>query len=252
MLRALVVTAFTLLTGTALAAPETLVVRGQDGSFMPGAASSWKEEGGSVRFNLVDGVESSAVVAALSERIAGAQFKAEAKAVVVSGVPLARLLEQVASINLGGDPLAGIAGMQGTTVAFAQPEAGGSIRATKPQLIEALVPHEPTERLEAEVVEAQRGIFPAVALKLRVRRPAKTGPFAKQLAGDKVFTGVVAFTGKQTVDLASESNQRNAGAYYLQQRDRVFVHVNQLDAKGSIARIDWIERTDAAAKAKRP
>jgi hypothetical protein len=82
-----------------------------------------------------------------------------------------------------------------------------------------------------------------VALKPRVRRPAKTGQYAKQLIGDKVFTGVVAFTGKQqTVDMSSEANQRNAGAYYLQQRDRVFVHVNQLDAKGLAASIDWIER----------
>ncbi len=243
MLRALVFATLTLLTGTAFAAADTLVVRGQDGSFQPGAASSWKEEGGSVRFNLVDGVDSAAVVQALAERLAGATFKAEPKAVVVTGIPLGRLLEQVATVTIGGDPLAGIAGMQGTTVAFAQPEAGGSIRATKPQLLAALVPHEPTERLEAEVIETQRGVFPAVALKLRVRRAAKAGPYAKQLIGDKVFTGVIAFTGKQqTVDMGSESNQRNAGAYYLQQRDRVFVHVNQLDPKGVAASIDWIER----------
>lgn len=243
MLRALVFASLTLLAGTAMAGPETLVVRGQDGSFAPGLASSWKDEGGTVRFALVDGVDPAAVVQALSERIAGAQFKTDVRTVLVSGIPMARLLEQVAAVTIGNDPLAGIAGMQGTTVAFAPPEAGGSIRATKPQLLTSLIPHEPTERLEAEVMEAQRGAFPAVALKLRVRRAPRTGPYAKQLVGDKVFIGVIAFTGKaQTVDMSSESNQRNAGAYYLQARDRVFVHVNQLDAKGAAASIDWVER----------
>jgi hypothetical protein len=243
MLRALVLMTLCLSAGSAFAAADTLVVRAQDGSFLPGAAVSWKEEGGSVRFTLADGVDSAAVVQALSERIAGAQFKAEPKAVVVNGVPLTRLLEQLATVSVtGGDPLAGIAGMQGTAVAFAAPEAGGSIRATKPQLLAALVPHEPTERLEAEVIEVQRGAFPAVALKLHVRRAPKAGPYAKQLASNKVFVAVVAFTGKQqTVDMTSEPNQRNAGAYYVQPRDRVFVHVNQLDPKGA-ASVDWIER----------
>lgn len=243
MLRALVFSSLTLLATTALAAAETLVVRGQDGSFQPGLATSWKDEGGAVRFTLTDGVDPAVVVQALSERVAGAQIKSEVRAVVVSGVPMARLLEQVAAVTIGEDPLAGIAGMKGTTVAFAQPEAGGSIRATKPQLLTALVPHEPTERLEAEVLEVQRGAFPAVGLKLKIRRAPKTGPYAKQLVGNKDFIGVIAFTGKQqAVDMASESNQRNAGAYYLQPKDRVFVHVNQLDAKGHAASIDWIER----------
>jgi hypothetical protein len=112
MLRALVVMTLTLLTGTAFAAADTVVVRGQDGSFQPGIASSWKEEGGSVRFTLAEGADAAAVVQASTERIAGAQIKAESKAVVVTGVPLARLLEQVSTVTIGDDPLAGIVGMQ--------------------------------------------------------------------------------------------------------------------------------------------
>lgn len=245
MLRALVFSSLFLVTTTALAAAETLVVRGQDGSYQPGLATAWTDEGGgAVRFTLTSGVDPAIVVQALSESIAGAQIKAEVRSVVVAGVPMARLLEQVATVTIGEDPLAGIAGMKGTSVAFAQPEAGGSIRATKPQLLTALIPHEPTERLEAEVIEVKRGTFPAVGLKLKIRRAPKAGPYAKQLVGNKDFIAVIAFSGKQQmVDMSNEQNQRNAGAFYLQPKDRVFVHVNQLDAKGNAASIDWIERS---------
>jgi hypothetical protein len=246
MLRAFVVVVVSLFSVAALAA-DTLVVRGQDGSFAPGLAAAWRQDGDAVRFILVDGADPAVVATALSSSLAGAQIKTESKAVIVSGIAMQRLLEQVSAISVGGgDPLAGVSAMNGTQVAFAPPEAGGSIRAGKPTIIATLMPHDPTDRVQAEVVEVARGPFPSVALKLRVKHAAKTGPYAKQLSLDKTFNGVVAFTGTSPkIDMSTEANQRNAGAYYVQPHDLVYVHIVQLDKNG--ASIDWIERANPPA-----
>lgn len=238
MLRALVVI-WALVPGVALAA-DTLVIRGQDGNYGPGIAESWTEEGGTVRFKLSASADPALVAQALTDSIAGAQVRTENRIVLVSGVPLDRLLDQVSNINVGTDPLAQIAAVTGGG-SSRYPEAGGSIRAGKPMLLASLIPHEPTERFEAEVVEVARGDYPSVALKLRIKRAPKSGPYAKTLSADKVITGAVVFTGDKAPDLNAPNNQRNVGAVYLQPHDRVFAHVNQLNAKG-IASIDWIER----------
>ncbi|MBC7794175.1 MAG: hypothetical protein H7Z43_10745 [Clostridia bacterium] len=222
-------------------AVDTLVVRAQDGSFAPGIAESWQDEGGTIRFSLNAAADPAAVVQALADSIAGAKIRAENRVVLVSGVPLSRLLEQVANINIGVDPLAQIAAVGPGSGGRSDPEAGGSIRAGKPTLLASLLPHEPTERFEAEVLEVVRGDYPSVALKLKIRRGPKTGSLIKALATDKVVTGLVVFTGDKAPNMAAETNQRNAGAYYTQPKDRVFVHVTQLSNKGA-ATIDWIER----------
>lgn len=237
MLRAMVV-CLAFAPSIAMAA-DTLVVRGQDGSFSPGLAESWKDESGVVRFTLSPSVDPTVVAQALTDSIVGVQVKTEARAVLVSGVPMQRLLEQTATITVGGDPLAQIASISGGS-STRETESGGSIRASKPQLMAALLPHDATDRFEAEVLEVQRGEYPSVALKLKVKRSPKTGPFAKALAADKIVTGLVVFTGEKAVNMAAEGNQRNAGAFYIQPKDRVFVHLTQLTDKG--ATIDWIER----------
>lgn len=238
MLRALFV--FVALAPAAAMAADTLVVRAQDGTFTPGIAASWKDEAGTVRFTLSPNADPTPIAQTLTDSIAGAQVRTEPHAVLVSGVPLARLLEQVSTINVSDDPLAQIASITMNPTGRGDPEAGGSIRVGKPVLLASLLPHEPAERFEAEVVDVARGEYPSVAVKLRVKSAPKAGPYAKVLTNGKVIGGTVVFTGDKSPNLGAEGNQRNAGAFYVQPKDRVFVHVT--DLKGQIATIDWIER----------
>lgn len=236
----------TLDTSNASAAPETLVVKAADGTFQPGAASSWSEAGGVVRFVLGAGVDGTAVAGLLRERLAGADVKLEGGALLVSGIPMPSLLEQVCALSLSGegDPLAGLASLGGSVVATGVPEGGGSIRASKPTALLAQVNgdarHDASERLEAEVLEVQRGAFPNVTLKMKVRRSAKNGPLMKKLSSGKVFAAAVLFTSASgSVDFSIDANQRNVVAFHLQRGDRVFVHPV---ADGEVFSIDWIER----------
>lgn len=230
----------------AASAADTLVVRGSDGKFAPGAAKSWKQSGAGVAFQLAANADGNTIAKTLAERLANATVTFAGGQLTITGIPMNALLEQLASLSLSGagDPLADLAGMGGAVAAMDLPEGGGSIRASKPPsgaFAAKIKEHDPTERVEAQVVEVKRGAFPQVVLKLKVRTVARSGPLVKRLQPGKVIEAPVIFEGGSSgVNLYEAQNQRNLAAYYLSPGDKVTVHPAAGD--GETVVIDWLSR----------
>ncbi|MEE8410650.1 MAG: hypothetical protein V3T05_13700 [Myxococcota bacterium] len=239
----------------AAAAADTLVVKSADGSYGPGAATSWKTEGATgtttVTFELAGGVDGAEIAKLLSDRLASARIAFAGGALTVSGIPEVALLDQLSALSLSGesDPLAELGGLGGAVIAMDTPEGGGSIRASKPSGASAkpriIKEHDQKERLEAEVVSVKRGAFPLVTLKLKIRRNALAGPLKSKLRRGKVVEAQVVFATTATdigggIDLRQPVNQANLVAWYLERGDRVNVH--PIVGSGDTIEIDWIAR----------
>lgn len=230
---------------TALASADTLVVKTALGKYEPGAAASWSASGDALVFVLADDVDANTVATTLTDRLAQIKVALDGKKMTVSGIPSEALLDQLSALSLSGeaDPLAALAGLGGSGVAMDGPEAGGSIRASKPTAFPASIfaEHDAAERANAEVVRVSRGEFPAVTLKLRIRTSARTGPMKKLLRRGKLFEAPVLLTANgEFIDLTAVHNQRNLVGFYLIRGDRVSIHT--IEGEGGTVRIDWIER----------
>jgi hypothetical protein len=227
-------------------AADTLVVAGTDGSFKPGLAKSWTGSGDTVTFILAEGVDGKQTASLLKDRLAQAKVAFAEGKLTVTGIPMPALLDQLAHLSLSGeaDPLAVLASLGGSVPSGEGPEAGGSIRASKPTAIGSLLATpalQAGERVDAEVVDVVRGAFPQVSLKLKVRHAATSGPLKGKLASGKVveFPVLVAIK-KGYVDFSQAATQRNLAAYYLRKGDRVAVHA--VEAEGGRIALDWVER----------
>lgn len=242
-------TAVLSLTPQGVRAADTLVVAGEGGVFHPGLAKSWSAEGEAMIFLLADGTDGARIATVLGERLAQAQIALEGTKLTIRGIPSSALLEQLATLDVSGegDPLAALAGLGGGVPANEGPEAGGSIRASKPIPLPNAVlgamasAAEPgVERLEAEVVDVGRGTFPQVTLKLRFRRASREGPLKGKIAAGSILETPVLLAGSAgAVDFTQAATQRNLGAYYLRKGDRVLLRA--VEAGGRIV-VDWIER----------
>jgi hypothetical protein len=246
----LIVVASFLLMPAAWAA-DSLVVRAPDGSFKPGVAKAWHASDAGVVFELNAGVDGNQTATVLSERLAQAKVSFSGGQLTVSGLPLNTLLEQLSILSLSGgesDPLAALTGLGGGVPNNEATEGGGSIRASKPTpippgLLPTAAPAEPdtAERLECDVLDVQRGAFPQVTLKLKVRRGPAAGPLKARLAAGKSFDSTVVLAeGAAAVDWASPLVQRNLAAFYLKKGDHVVAHAREQQADHFA--IDWLER----------
>ncbi len=228
-------------------AGDTVVVAAGNGSYKPGLAKSWTAEGDKVTFVLADGTDANQLATFLRDRLAQAKVSVEAGKLVVAGIPMPALLEQLSTLSPGGDadPLAALAGLGGGAPTAEGPEAGGSIRASKPTPIATLLGTAPepatADRLEADGVDVTRGPFPQVVLKLKLRRAVTAGPLKGKLAQSRLVEVPVLLAGpKGEVDYSQPATQRNLAGFFLKKGDRVAIHAVEVDG-GQIA-VDWIER----------
>ena len=158
------------------------------------------------------------------------------KKVLVMGVILlaaARVLAQ------GSDPLAELAAL-GNAVGEAQPEAGGSIRAKKEGDVGRTQRLNDAKNVEAKVVEVNTKGFPVVALRLNVQKPAKEGAGKDVKSNDKIVVVPKLKVTGGNVELKDPQTMMNAGAYYLQEGDKVAVRIGE--KKGNYYEAEYIER----------
>ena len=151
-------------------------------------------------------------------------------------VVLAVLLLAAARVYAqSGDPLAELSAL-GSAVAEKQPEAGGSIRAKKEGDVSR------TQRLNdpKNVEEVSTKTFPVVALRLRVQKPAKDGTGKSVAAHDQIVVVPKMKTAGSTIDMKDQPTMLNAGAFYLQDGDKVAVRLGE--KKGSYYEAEYIER----------
>jgi hypothetical protein len=234
----------------AAARADTLVVAGGGGTYKPGLAKSWRVDGNTVTFELAEGADGNQIAAILKERLAQATITLEGSKVLpvklkVVGIPAPALLDQLSTLTIGeGDPLTALAALGGSVREGEGPEAGGSIRASKPMPVAALLgtigDADRAERFEAEVVDVTRGPFPQVTLTLRVRRAPTAGSLGAKLGAGKIVEIPVMFAGTGAVDFAQLATQRNLAAFYAKKGDRLIAHAVAGD-NGHMA-LDWVER----------
>lgn len=158
------------------------------------------------------------------------------KAAVVLTVVLlasARLFAQ------GSDPLAELAAL-GNAVGETQTEAGGSIRAKKEGDITRTQRLNDSKNVEAKVESITTKGFPVVAIRLKVQKPAKEGTGTSVKANDIVTVVPKLKTANGAVTMSDSETMLNAGAFYLQDGDKVVVRLGA--KKGSYYEADYIER----------
>ncbi len=145
----------------------------------------------------------------------------------------------VSTARAEGDPLAELASL-GDSVAETAQEGGGSIRAKKDVDLSRDKRLKDGKNLEGKVETIKIGTFPAVAIKLKVLKPAKDGA-GKDVAANEVLVIVPRLKvegGK--VAMNDAETQLNAGSFYLVQGDKVAVRLGA--KKGKVWEAEYIER----------
>ncbi len=137
------------------------------------------------------------------------------------------------------DPLAELASL-GEAMAETTPEGGGSIRAKKEVDTTRQKRLKDPRNLEGKVESIKTGAFPAVAIKVRIAKPAKDGPGKSVKSGDAIVVVPKLKIDAGKVDLADADTRLNAGSFYLQGGDRVVIRLGA--AKGAVFEAEYIER----------
>lgn len=137
------------------------------------------------------------------------------------------------------DPLAELAAL-GDAMADAGPEGGGSIRAKRNVDPEEAQRRKDKRNIEARVEQLNTGKFPAVAVKLKVLKPAKEGE-GKDIKRSQTLVVVPALKIEgSSVAMEDPQTRLNAGAFYLQVGDQVLVRLGA--QKGNVWTAEYIER----------
>ena len=220
---------FTLLTSPLTRADKVVVKEGE--VFKPQLAVKWVEDAQGVTLTLADKEDASLVAEQITAQVKGATAKVTVQGtIIITGIKLDALLEHLALLDIELDPLAALGGL-GQGLAMAGPEAGGSIRASKPTALPFSVvpqavfkPHDSDERFIARVTDIKRGEFPNVVLTLKIKRKPEEGSI--KLKKKRRYQALVLMAGQgQSPDFTSPNNQENLSAWFLLAGDRVEGHV---------------------------
>ena len=217
------------------AEPEisTLIVLNSAGEPEPGLAKSWKQVDGKMVFKLQEGVDGERLKDKIAERLSHVKVEWDGESLFLAGVPPAALFEQLSFTVLEGesDPLAGLTGLGGSVATLSFPEAGGSIRASKP-MPESLknkkiqTPKAPGNFMQGKILGVEKGDFPHVSLTVeivtRVGKKSAKRNIKRGKKKIKKWKGPVIFVrDAMGIDLRNEKNQNNLSANYLQKGDSI-------------------------------
>jgi len=140
-----------------------------------------------------------------------------------------------------GDDAASAMQAMGDQLAADNPEGGGSIRAKREPDTAALARKNDKRNITAKVVQAKKGTFPQVALVVKVTKAAEDGPNKDKVKKDDqlILFPNYKLAGK-TVDMTDHDSVMNAGSFYLEEGDTVYV---RLDSQaGKSWKVAYIER----------
>jgi len=208
-----------------LARADTLVVVGDDG-VKPQVVSAWRGDGREVELTLRADADPAAVADAIEAGIDRVKAKVRAGKVVVLGKSLEELMPLLAVIDVGGAD--SMAELDQLAAADSELGSGSSLRA-KLKAERAAAFSDPKTTLVGQVVDVDPGAFPRARLKLRVLQSPRGRLKALTARGSiiEVMTHVP-MDGTQ-IDWSDPATRMNAGAYYLQPKDRVRVRISRDD-----------------------
>ncbi|MCK6544623.1 hypothetical protein L6R52_02040 [Myxococcota bacterium] len=211
---------FALGLGTASAEP---LVKMEGDKPAPGVVTSWSSSGNKVELTLKDGTDAAAVAAAIEGGVDKVKAKAQGNKVVVIGKAEADLLKALASVELGGDDLGALAAAGG---GGDEADSGSSLRAKKTVDLAKLMKDQATSA-QGSVVEAGGTTFPNAEITLNVTR-APTGELGKDIRkGKKIKLKPIFKMKGAAIDWSDENTVTNAGAWYFQKGDKIFVKLGK-------------------------
>jgi len=144
-----------------------------------------------------------------------------------------------ATVRAEVDPVAELASL-GDSVAETAQEGGGSIRAKKDVDMSRDQRLKDVKNLEAKVEMVKVGTFPAVAVKVKVLKPAKEGA-GKDVAANAILVLVPKLKVEGGKVAMGDANTRlNAGSFYLVEGDKVAIRLGA--QKGKVWEAEYIER----------
>ncbi|NJK90117.1 MAG: hypothetical protein HC923_12515 [Myxococcales bacterium] len=208
---------------------EPLVVI-DEGGVRPAVVSAWSGDGRQVELTVRPDADPKAVADAIQVNVERVKAQVRAGRVIVVGKSVEELLPLLAEVELSeGEPLTELAQLSGTGDDFG---SGTSLRAKKKAALDAALA-DPTTTVVGQVVSVESGTFPRARVKVRILVGPR-GSKDKKLARGKVVTFVPELgmvDGK--IDFDAELTQRNAGAFYLEPKDRVRIQLGPVAPDGS-------------------
>jgi hypothetical protein len=195
----------------------------------PGAAASWKSEGGALVLTLAPGYEADAVAKAIAGKLSGVTAKVSGGNVVVAGLPEAKLLSALEGVEAGepagGDDvdamLANLRGGEGE-----DDQSGSSIRATQAADLSQVMGAK-EELITAKVIEVKHQKFPLVLVTVKVSQISKSLVLPGVKAGSKITVLPRVKSKNGVVDPKDEASQLNLGAWYVEPGDTVMLRLEK-------------------------
>lgn len=219
--------------GAAFAEP---LVKMEGGTAKPGVVTAWTSSGPKVELTIKDGTDAKAVAESIEANVEKVKAKVQGGKVVVIGKPEADLLKAMAEVDFGGEDLGALAKAAGED---SDSDSGSSLRAKKTADLSKMFKDQAISAA-GTVVDAGGGNFPHGEIIVNITR-APTGELGKAVRkGAKVkFKALLKMKGKD-IDWTDENTQVNAGAWYMQKGDKVFVKIGK--ANGAVYDAEIITR----------
>jgi hypothetical protein len=210
--------------GTAGAVEAEPLVKMDGGAAKPNIVTAWSSSGQKVELTIKDGVDAQAVASAIEGGVDKVKAKVSGGKVVVLGKAEADLLPALAQVDFGGgDDLGALAK---NAASGSDTDSGSSLRAKKTVDLDKMFKDQAVTA-QGTVADVSEGKFPNAVVTVSIVR-APSGELGKDIRKGKKIKFKTAFKVKgKDIDWSDENNQMNAGAWYLQKNDKVFVKIGK-------------------------
>ena len=197
----------------------------------PGAVASWTEDGKIVRLKLDGSFDPEEVCKAIEEGVPGAKAQKAGDHVVVSGIPMPKLLKALERVEI--EPVSDDIEAMLSTIqnpGGSEDGSGSSIRATKEVDFSDVLG--PTNTLIAgRVVKIRRARFPLVFVTVQITGTPKNEEL--MIRKGAMITVLPRVKSRQgVVDPDDKPSRLNVGAWYAQPGDRVNLRLEKAKHRG--------------------
>ena len=211
---------------------ETLVLM-ENGEAKAAVITKWEAKGKKVMLSVREGEDPQEIAELINDEIDRVKAKVKGGSIQVKGKSLEELLEALATIEFGGDDDFGALASATSESDF---DSGSSLRAKKVADLQKLFNDAKTVAI-GKVVRVQKGAFPRTLVSVQILRGPK-GELGKQISkGSKINFEPNFSKTKKAINWSKESNQINAGAWFIKKGDKVVVRIGKPIKGGFKARL---------------
>ena len=211
-----------LLLGSPNAQAEPLV-KMENGKAQPSVIVKGEEKGKKIMLSVRDGEDAKEIAELINEEVDRVKAKVKGGKIQIKGKSMSDLLEALSSVEFGGDDDFGALADASNESDF---DSGSSLRAKKVADVQKLFKDAKTVAI-GKVVRVQKGAFPKSLVMVQILRGPK-GALGKQIAkGAKINFEPMFSKSKKIVNWNDESNQINAGAWFIKRGDKVVVRIGK-------------------------